>query len=85
MKEKVEDSEKKSVQKPLSVMMVDARNELVKAINDISRKNGLSFFLLDLVMTDVHQEIVSQKNIEMEKERMQYENDIAKKESEEKK
>ena len=38
MKEKVEDSEKKSVQKPLSVMMVDARNELVKAINDISRK-----------------------------------------------
>lgn len=66
--------EKKVINKPLTVALEDAKEELVKSINKIANDNGLSFFLLDLVFEDIHQEIRIQKEKERQEERKKYEN-----------
>lgn len=65
--------EKKEINKPLTVALEDAKEELVKSINKIANENGLSFFLLDLIFNDIHQEIRNQKENERMKAREDYE------------
>lgn len=65
--------EKKVINKPLVVALEDAKEELVKATNKIANENGLSFFLLDLIFNDIHQEIKAQKEKERQSERENYE------------
>lgn len=64
---------KKIINKPLTVALEDAKEELVKSINKIANENGLSFFLLDLIFNDIHQEIKAQKENERLKAREDYE------------
>ena len=64
---------KKIIKKPLTVALEDAKEELVKSINKIANENGLSFFLLDLIFNDIHQEIKVQKENERLKAREDYE------------
>ena len=65
--------EKKEINNPLTVALEDAKEELVKSINKIANENGLSFFLLDLIFNDIHQEIRNQKENERMKAREDYE------------
>ena len=64
---------KKIIKKPLTVALEDAKEELVKSINKVANENGLSFFLLDLIFNDIHQEIKVQKENERLKAREDYE------------
>lgn len=73
---------KKIIKKPLTVALEDAKEELVKSINKVANENGLSFFLLDLIFNDIHQEIKVQKENERLKAREDYEK--SRKESEKK-
>lgn len=64
---------KKIIKKPLTVALEDAKEEIVKSINKVANENGLSFFLLDLIFNDIHQEIKVQKENERLKAREDYE------------
>ena len=67
----------KKVQKPLTVALEDAKNQLVNAINEISKENGLSFFFLELIVGDIYKEIVQMKQKEALEAREKYNEDIA--------
>ena len=60
------------IQKPLTVILEDAKKELVNAINKISEENGLSFFFLDLIVGDIYKEIVQMKQQEATQARNTY-------------
>lgn len=55
----------KEIQKPFTVVLDDAKEEIVKSINKIASDNNLSYFMLNIIMNDIHQEI----QIKQEQER----------------
>lgn len=59
--------------KPISIVLEDAKQELIKSINDISNKNGLSFYLLNILFTDIYNEIQFKAKQELENDRKNYE------------
>lgn len=59
--------------KPISIALEDAKQELIKSINDISNKNGLSFYLLNILFTDIYNEIQFKAKQELENDRKNYE------------
>ena len=69
---------KEKVQKPLTVVLEDAKLELIKAINEISNKNGLTFFFLELIVGDIYKEIVEKKTKEATEARLKYNEELAK-------
>ena len=69
---------KEKIQKPLTVALEDAKYELVNAINEISNKNGLSFFFLELIVGDIYKEIVEKKKQESIDSRAKYNEELAK-------
>ena len=58
--------------KPISVALEDAKQELIKSINEISNKNGLSFYLLNILFTDIYNEIQFKAKQELENDRKKY-------------
>lgn len=59
--------------KPISIALEDAKQELIKSINEISNKNGLSFYLLNILFTDIYNEIQFKAKQELENDRKNYE------------
>ena len=55
----------KEIAKPFVVILDDAKEEIVKSINKIANDNNLSYFMLNLIINDIHQEI----QIKQEQER----------------
>lgn len=58
--------------KPISVALEDAKNELIKSINEIANNNGLSFYLLSIIFKDIYNEIQFNANKELEDDRKKY-------------
>lgn len=58
--------------KPISIALEDAKQELIKSINEISNKNGLSFYLLNILFTDIYNEIQFKAKQELENDRKKY-------------
>ena len=58
--------------KPISIALEDAKQELIKSINEISNKNGLSFYLLNILFTDIYNEIQFKAKQELEKKKKKY-------------
>lgn len=48
---------KEEIKKPITVALEDARKEIALAITKIAQDNNLDYFLLNLVISDIHQEI----------------------------
>lgn len=66
------------IQKPITVALEDAQNELILSINNIANKNGLSFFFLELIVRDIYKEIVENKRKEAMEARVKYNEEIKK-------
>ena len=58
--------------KPISVALEDAKNELIKSINEIANNNGLSFYLISIIFKDIYNEIQFNANKELEDDRKKY-------------
>lgn len=58
--------------KPISITLEDAKQELIKSINEISNKNGLSFYLLNILFTEIYNEIQYKAKQELENDRKNY-------------
>ena len=59
--------------KPISIALEDAKKELVEKINEIANNNGLSFYLLNIIFTEIHNEIQFKSREEIENDRKSYE------------
>ena len=42
---------------PIQIAIEEAKKEIVNNINDISNKYNLSYFLLNIIMNDIHEEV----------------------------
>ena len=42
---------------PIQIAVEEAKKEIVNNINDISNKYNLSYFLLNIIMNDIHEEV----------------------------
>ena len=58
--------------KPISVALEDAKQELIKSINEIDNNNGLSFYLLNILFTEIYNEIQYKAKQELENDRKKY-------------
>lgn len=58
--------------KPISVALEDAKQELIKSINEIANNNGLSFYLLNILFTEIYSEIQYKAKQELENDRKKY-------------
>lgn len=63
---------KKEINKPLTVALIDSKNAMIEVINKIANENKLSYFLLELVVNEIHNEIIKLKNEEIERERKEF-------------
>ena len=59
--------------KPISIALEDAKKELVEKINEIANNNGLSFYQLNIIFTEIHNEIQFKSREEIENDRKSYE------------
>lgn len=58
--------------KPISIALEDAKQELIKSINEIANNNGLSFYLLNILFTEIYNEIQYKAKQELENDRKKY-------------
>lgn len=58
--------------KPLCLILEDANNELVAAVEDIAKRHGLPYYLLEPMVSDVLTKIQNGKRKEIEGARKKY-------------
>ena len=57
---------------PIQIAVEEAKKEIVNNINDISNKYNLSYFLLNIIMNDIHEEVSIKEKEELSILRKQY-------------
>lgn len=57
---------------PIQIAVEEAKKEIVNNINDISNKYNLSYFLLNIIMNDIHEEVSIKEKEELNILRKQY-------------
>ena len=79
--EKVKDEENKAIEKPLEVAIEDSRKAITQAVVNIANENGLSYYFLEIIIGDLHNELIQQSKLQIENLRENY-NKLEKKEKE---
>lgn len=57
---------------PIQIAVEEAKKEIVNNINEISNKYNLSYFLLNIIMNDIHEEVSMKEKEELNILRKQY-------------
>lgn len=57
---------------PIQIAVEDAKKEIINDINDISNKYNLSYFLLNIIIDDIHKEVSIKEKEELDILRKQY-------------
>ena len=60
---------------PIQIAVEDAKKEIINDINEISNKYNLSYFLLNIIMNDIHDEVNIKEKEELSILRKQYTKD----------
>lgn len=60
---------------PIQIAIDEAKKEIVNNINDISNKYNLSYFLLNIIINDIHNEVDIKEKEELSILRKQYTKD----------
>ena len=79
--EKLKDEENKEIEKPLEVAIEDTRKAITQAVVNIANENGLSYYFLEIIIGDLHNELIQQSKLQIENLRENY-NKLEKKEKE---
>lgn len=64
------------MEKPISLILEEAKNEYVNAINEITRKYNLPMYLVDMIFTILYREINDIKNKELKQDINYYEESL---------
>lgn len=57
---------------PIQIAVEEAKKEIVNNINEISNKYNLSYFLLNIIINDIHEEVSIKEKEEVNILRKQY-------------
>lgn len=57
---------------PIQIAVEEAKKEIINDINEISNKYNLSYFLLNIIMNDIHEEVSVKEKEELSILRKQY-------------
>lgn len=57
---------------PIQIAVEEAKKEIINDINEISNKYNLSYFLLNIIMNDIHEEVSIKEKEEFNVLRKQY-------------
>lgn len=57
---------------PIQIAVEEAKKEIITDINEISNKYNLSYFLLNIIMNDIHEEVSVKEKEELSILRKQY-------------
>lgn len=60
---------------PIQIAVEEAKKEIITDINEISNKYNLSYFLLNIIMNDIHNEVDIKEKEELSILRKQYTKD----------
>ena len=60
---------------PIQIAVEEAKKEIINDINEISNKYNLSYFLLNIIMNDIHDEVDIKEKEELSILRKQYTKD----------
>lgn len=60
---------------PIQIAVEEAKKEIITDINEISNKYNLSYFLLNIIMNDIHEEVSIKEKEELSILRKQYTKD----------
>lgn len=60
---------------PIQIAVEEAKKEIISDINEISNKYNLSYFLLNIIMNDIHEEVNIKEKEELSILRKQYTKD----------
>lgn len=60
---------------PIQIAVEEAKKEIINDINEISNKYNLSYFLLNIIMNDIHEEVNIKEKEELSILRKQYTKD----------
>lgn len=60
---------------PIQIAVEEAKKEIINDINEISNKYNLSYFLLNIIMNDIHDEVNIKEKEELSILRKQYTKD----------
>ena len=58
--------------KPITVAMEDATNDIINAINDTVKRNGLDYFHLEIIINDIHRALTQQVMLQKQQNRESY-------------
>ena len=72
--EKAKDEENKEIKKPLEIAMEDAKRDIVKAINNIANENKLTYYFLEIIISDLHNELAQKSKLQVDNLKENYEN-----------
>lgn len=67
---------------PIQIAVEEAKKEIVNNINDISNKYNLSYFLLNIIINDIHEEVNIKEKEEFNILKRQYDKNKEVKENE---
>ena len=57
---------------PIQIAVEEAKKEIINDINEISNKYNLSYFLLNIIINDIHEEVSIKEKEELNILRKQY-------------
>ena len=60
---------------PIQIAVEEAKKEIISDINEISNKYNLSYFLLNIIINDIHEEVSIKEKEELSILRKQYTKD----------
>ena len=64
----------KNIEKPLEMAMEDARRDIVQAINNIANENNLSYYFLEIIISDLHNELIQRSKLQLDNLKENYKN-----------
>lgn len=67
---------------PIQIAVEEAKKEIINDINEISNKYNLSYFLLNIIMNDIHEEVNIKEKEEFNILKRQYDKNKEVKENE---
>lgn len=62
--------------KPIQLIIEDSKNNIVNFINKECSDNKIDYVFLEIILKDVYQEILSNKEKELQEIRQKYENSL---------
>lgn len=64
------------MEKPIQLKIEDIKNNIIQFVNKECSDNKLDYYFLESIIKDIYQEVVNEKNKELQEIRQEYENSL---------